>query len=223
MMHGIEGLIYRSDFEAAFDVGKRLAERYLANGTIGVEVLMDNPSWSIYAPSRTKDVDIADANVYFNNLGELFINRPLRAGDWYTLDIDRLTVGELEIEQALADCEGADDPAYAAALVLNRDLPLGIDSALYQQTYEDYCRGGNAVSARFRHLRLAEAAPGNTRLRRSPCRRDATWCPILCWKRRRGIACISRRPWRLWRALPGFRRAMWRAIWPFRTKTVNAS
>ena len=53
MMHGIEGLIYRSDFEAAFDVGKRLAERYLANGTIGVEVLMDNPSWSIYAPSRT--------------------------------------------------------------------------------------------------------------------------------------------------------------------------
>lgn len=136
MMHGIEGLIYRSDFEAAFDVGKRLAERYLANGTIGVEVLMDNPSWSIYAPSRTKDVDIADANVYFNNLGELFINRPLRAGDWYTLDIDRLTVGELEIEQALADCEGAADPAYAAALVLNRDLPLGIDSALYQQTYE---------------------------------------------------------------------------------------
>lgn len=136
MMHGIEGLIYRSDFEAAFDVGKKRAERYLASGTIEVEVLRDNSSWSIYAPSRTKDVDMADANVYFNNLGEMFINRPLHAGDRYTLDIDRLTVGELELEQVLAECEGADDSAYAAALVLNRDLPLGIDSALYQQTYD---------------------------------------------------------------------------------------
>ena len=136
MMHGIEGLIYRSDFEAAFDIGKKRAERYLASGTIGVEVLQDNPSWSIYAPSRTRDVDIADANVYFNNLGELFINRPLRAGDQYTLEIDWPTVGELTLAQALADCEEADDPAYAAALVLNRDLPLDIDSALYQQTYD---------------------------------------------------------------------------------------
>ena len=136
MLHGIEGLIYRSDFEAALDLGKKRAQRYLASGTIGVEVLQDNPSWSIYTPSRTKDVDIADANVYFNNLGEMFINRPLRAGDRYTLEIERFAANELELEQALADCEGADDPAYAAALVLNRDLPLGIDSALYQQTYD---------------------------------------------------------------------------------------
>ncbi len=136
MLHGIEGLIYRSDFEAALDLGKKRAQRYLASGTIGVEVLQDNPSWSIYTPSRTKDVDIADANVYFNNLGEMFINRPLRAGDRYTLEIERFAANEIELEQALADCEGADDPAYAAALVLNRDLPLGIDSALYQQTYD---------------------------------------------------------------------------------------
>ena len=136
MLHGIEGLIYRSDFETALDLGKKRAQRYLASGTIGVEVLQDNPSWSIYTPSRTKDVDIADANVYFNNLGEMFINRPLRAGDRYTLEIERFAANELELEQALADCEGADDPAYAAALVLNRDLPLGIDSALYQQTYD---------------------------------------------------------------------------------------
>lgn len=136
MMHGIEGLIYKSDFEAAFDIGKACAQRYLESATIGVEVLADNPSWSIYAPSRTSDVEMADANVYFNNLGELFINRPLRAGDRYTLEIDRVAVGELELEQALADCEQADDPGYAAALVLNRDLPSGIDSALCQQTYD---------------------------------------------------------------------------------------
>lgn len=183
---------------------------------------MDNPSWSIYAPSRTKDVDIADANVYFNNLGELFINRPLRAGDWYTLDIDRLTVGELEIEQALADCEGADDPAYAAALVLNRDLPLGIDSALYQQTYE-------IIAGAETPYQRASAICDWLKLRG-----EYTLTPEPCGGTRHGVLfCAGSaggvlRVFRVGhggygahcRASGG---AMWRAIWPFRTKTVNAS
>ncbi len=137
MLGGIEGRIYRSEYERTFDMDKSASSRFFEPSRIYVETLLDNPYWSLYAPNRTTQVRAADdVNVYFNNVGELFINRPLRAGDDYTIEYRSLALSEGELEKAISDCEGDNDDAYAYALLLNRDLPVGIEQELYSLTYD---------------------------------------------------------------------------------------
>ncbi len=137
MLGGIEGRIYRSEYERTFDTDKSASERFFSPSEISVKVLLDNPYWSLYAPNRTTGVSAKDdVNVYFNNVGELFINRPLSAGDKYDIEYLSLALTESELENAVSDCAGDPDDAYASALLLNRDLPVGIEQALYTLTYE---------------------------------------------------------------------------------------
>lgn len=137
MLGGIEGLVYRDEFERAFDLDKRALDEYFRTETVTVEVLADSSFWSIYSPNRTENVSLdGEVNAYYNNVGELFAGRPLAAGDRYELTVNVPDIPESSIADAIASVQGGKDGAYASVLLLNRDLPEGIEPELYTLTYE---------------------------------------------------------------------------------------
>ena len=134
MLGGLEGLIYRDEFEKAFDLDKSASEKYFEQREIAVEVLSNSDYWSLYTPGRTRNVTLSgDANVYYNNVGEMFASRPLQTGDSYT--ISAYLPGEQEIEKAIAACEGEKDRTYAGAALLYKDVPAGVEQELKELTY----------------------------------------------------------------------------------------
>lgn len=136
MMSGIEGLVYRSEFESAFDLNQKALKEFFRESEIRVKVLSDNPYWSIYAPNRVESVYFAgDANAYYNNIGEMFADRQLTEGDNYVLSVRMLDVSEDELESVLLQAAQNRDDNYKRMLIMNRDLPSGIETGLYTLTY----------------------------------------------------------------------------------------
>lgn len=137
MLSGIEGLVYRDEFDRAFDLDKESTDSFFRAETLTVDVLADNAFWSIYSPNRTESVTLdGEVSAYYNNVGELFAGRPLAAGDRYQLKVNVLDIPEDELARAIASQRGEKDGAYASVLLLNRDLPAGIEPELYALTYE---------------------------------------------------------------------------------------
>ncbi|MBQ5770780.1 MAG: hypothetical protein IIW08_06335, partial [Clostridia bacterium] len=96
MFSGFEKLIYKSEYERAMDLDKRDSDAYFEPAAIQVEMLSGTGFWTLYTPNRVTDVNVnTDAFVYFNNVGEMFINRPMREGDKFEIEYNRLkTDGE---------------------------------------------------------------------------------------------------------------------------------
>ena len=134
MMGGLEGLIYQDEYEKAFDLDKPAAQKYFTEQNISVEILLDSDFWSIYSPARTQSVTLdADANAYYNNVGEMFASRPLKAGDSYTLTA--LMPGDQNVKEAVEACAGEKDRAFAGVALLYRDVPAGVEQALKERTF----------------------------------------------------------------------------------------
>ena len=138
MLNGIEGLLYRNEFERSQDLDKKemLAADFSLR-TARVEILDEHPYWAVYSPARTRTVKTeSDFRVLYNNLGEIFASRRLRAGDVYELDYYSFRGSENELRTAVTQADKDKDEAYAAALLLNRDIPKNIDSRLFRLVYE---------------------------------------------------------------------------------------
>ncbi|MBQ4452706.1 MAG: transglutaminase domain-containing protein [Clostridia bacterium] len=138
MLGGIEGLLYRSEFELAQDLTKeRLLRADFALKTARVEVLDEHPYWSVYSPGRTRSVKaVSDFRVLYNNIGEVFSSRRLKAGDVYELEYYSFAGSDEDMRNAVISAANSDDDAYAAALLLNRDIPKSVDSRLFRLVYE---------------------------------------------------------------------------------------
>ena len=136
MFSGFEKLIYKSEFERAMDHDKKGLDRYFDKSVLNVKMLQDSQFWTLYTPNRVTDVKVGDdAFVYFNNVGELFINRQVRENDEFEIEYKRLSADKEEIERLIYSLAGKKDEGYTAALVLNKDLPSGIDQSIYELTY----------------------------------------------------------------------------------------
>lgn len=136
MFSGFEKLIYKSEYERAMDLGKRDTDAYFDEANIHVEMLSDTNFWTLYTPSRVTDVYVdTDAFVYFNNVGEMFINRPMRSGDKFRIEYDRLTAEGEEIPEIIRALSKEKDSGFKNASVINKDLPGNIDPIVYETTY----------------------------------------------------------------------------------------
>jgi len=136
MFSGIDRLIYKSEYENAFGLDKKAADAYLRSASVSIEVLSDSNYWTIYTPDRVTDVDVSDASaVYYNNVGEMFLNRSVQAGDWYVIDY-KIIKNDTDIPAMLSYLSGKEDAGYKTALVMNRDVPSGIDVSVYELVSE---------------------------------------------------------------------------------------
>lgn len=136
MFSGFEKLIYKSEFDRAMDHDKKDSDKWFEKATLDVKMLRESPYWTLYTPNRVTDVKVdTDAFVYFNNVGEIFINRQMKAGDAFRIEYEKLKISDDELADAIASCRNKKDAGYASAMVLNRDLPSGIDQSVYELTY----------------------------------------------------------------------------------------
>lgn len=132
MTSGLEGLIYASEYRRAMDLDTIGDNSAFTAKEATVRMLSDNDYWSLYTPSRTEKVTAAgDVNLYYNNLGEVFAARKLRTDDVYSFTYYAFDGSEADLRDAVNAAENGDDPAYAAVLAMNRDVPGGIDAGLY--------------------------------------------------------------------------------------------
>ncbi|MBQ3668418.1 MAG: transglutaminase domain-containing protein, partial [Clostridia bacterium] len=132
MTTGLEGRIYRSEYESAFDLDKtELLGSLFAHKTADVEILSDNQYWSIYTPNRTDNVSGDNIRVYYNNIGEMFASRQLTADDRYEISYYSFDGDELMLHEAVAGAAYRSDSAYQAARLLNLDVPEGVDARLF--------------------------------------------------------------------------------------------
>lgn len=136
MFSGFERLIYKSEYERAMDLDKRGSDDYFEDAVIEIEMLGDTDFWTLYAPNRVTDVNVnTDAFVYFNNVGEIFINRPMQEGDRFEIEYDRLKTDDADISDMVGDLMSHEDEGYKNAALLNKDLPENIDTNVYEITY----------------------------------------------------------------------------------------
>ncbi len=136
MFSGFEKLIYKSEYERAMDLDKRASDMYFDEATIEIEMLDDTNFWTLYTPNRVTDVNVdTDAFVYFNNVGEIFINRPMRSGDKFEIEYDRLNVNGEDAIKAIESLGANKDDGYKNAAVLNKSLPENIDNYVYETAY----------------------------------------------------------------------------------------
>ncbi len=136
MFSGFEKLIYKSEYERAMDLDKRDSNKYFEEDVIQIEMLNDTSFWTLYTPSRVTDVTVdTDAFVYFNNVGEMFINRPMRTGDKFEIEYDRLKAEGEDIPEMIRALSKEKDDGFKNASVLNKDLPGNIDPIVYETTY----------------------------------------------------------------------------------------
>lgn len=136
MFSGFEKLIYKSEYERAMDLDKKSSNAYFEDASFSVEMLDDTSFWTLYTPSRVTDVHVnTDAFVYFNNVGEIFINRQMRQGDAFEIEYVRLNVKEEEIPEMIRSLEKVKDDGYKNAFVLNKGLPEKIDGSVYETAY----------------------------------------------------------------------------------------
>ncbi len=136
MFSGFEKLIYKSEYERAMDLDKRDSEKYFEESNIKIEMLDDTNFWTLYTPNRVTDISVdTDAFVYFNNVGEVFINRPMRTGDKFEIEYDRLNVNGEDVVQMIDSLGSLKDEGYKNAAVLNKSLPDNIDNSVFETTY----------------------------------------------------------------------------------------
>jgi len=127
MMSGIEGLLYKDEFRRAFDTDKSSALEYSELKTASVTILGDNLYWAVYTPDRLQSIEFEqDVNLYYNNIGELFAARQLKQGDSYTFTY--YSAGDTAA--AVLACAEEKDSALASAILMNLEVPQGIDSRL---------------------------------------------------------------------------------------------
>ncbi|MBR4236786.1 MAG: transglutaminase domain-containing protein [Clostridia bacterium] len=132
MLTGLEGFVYKNEYEKAFDTDKDYALKYFDINTARVTMLDDNSYWAVYTPDRlTKISESGDYNLYYNNIGELFVSRQLKAGDEYTFESYVFSGDREEMRQAVVACKNRKDEAYSGAMLINRGLPENIDTRLY--------------------------------------------------------------------------------------------
>ncbi len=138
MMNGVEGLLYKSEYERAMDLDKTAALQSFVQTGVDVTLLDDgHPYWSLYSPGRTIDVSTeGDFRVFYNNLGEVFASRKLENGDSYHLDTWAFIGSEELLRETVIDCAGQPDEALKQVLLLNREVPDGVDPRLYALVYD---------------------------------------------------------------------------------------
>lgn len=102
---------------------------------VSVEMLDEGTS-TLFVPGRLKkfDMDLSTA-VYYNTAGEMFLSRPVEAGDAYRLRALLSVPGEA-LREAVAKGENAKDDAWQDALNHHTRLPDGIEGGVYALTME---------------------------------------------------------------------------------------
>ncbi|MBR6766737.1 MAG: transglutaminase domain-containing protein, partial [Clostridia bacterium] len=102
---------------------------------VSVEMLSDGTS-TLFVPARLEDfsMDLKNA-VYYNSAGEVFMARPVQAGDGYSLTAMNPVHGQQLSVAVEAAMEERDD-RYTEILAQHTVLPAGIDSAVYSLAVE---------------------------------------------------------------------------------------
>ena len=94
----------------------------------------DNLYWAVYTPNRTKSVE-SGLKIYYNNIGEMFASRRLEGGDAYTFEYWEYA-GENSISDAVDAAEEGKDDSWPFVILLNKDVPKGVDVRVYELTEE---------------------------------------------------------------------------------------
>ena len=102
---------------------------------VSVEMLDEGTS-TLFVPGRMRSfsMDLSTA-AYYNTAGEMFISRPVRAGDRYSLKALVPVMGA-GLRAAAACGEGANDDRYSEILAAHSALPAGVDERVYALTMQ---------------------------------------------------------------------------------------
>ncbi|MBR6008489.1 MAG: transglutaminase domain-containing protein, partial [Clostridia bacterium] len=138
MLSGIEGLLYRGEYEQAFDLDKSSEKAGFELRTASVDILGDNLYWAVYTPNRASGVE-SGLKVYYNNIGEMFASRRLEGGDSYAFDYWEYA-DEAGIADAINAAEDDKDDNWPFVILINRDVPAGVDVRVHELT-EQIVRG----------------------------------------------------------------------------------
>lgn len=131
MLSGLEGRLYKKEFNSIFDTDKETEPFIKKNAQ--VEILGDNLFWAVYTPDRILSVKTGDEyNLYYNNIGELFASRRLQEGDSYRFSYLSFENENYDLASSISAAEGKTDRDYSFVLMLNRDIPAGVEPELYE-------------------------------------------------------------------------------------------
>lgn len=129
--------LHREARNAAFGTNL-LAQRFqestvLDVGQVTVTMVAPNVS-SLFVPQRVQSLTVGgDLVAYFNDSGELFVNRDLEAGDTYTVTAALCLGGDAGLETLLDACASAGrDTAYSNILSVYTALPEQYQNPLYE-------------------------------------------------------------------------------------------
>lgn len=157
-------LTHRGVFNRVFDRDLPAPEDAFLETDVAVEILDEGTS-TLFVPCRVRDfsMDLSTA-VYYNTAGEMFLSRPVRAGDRYSLKalIPAMGAG---LRAAVERGETANDGRYSEILAAHSGLPAGIDERVYALTVQIT---GGAESPYDRAVAIADYLRRNMRYTLQP-------------------------------------------------------
>ncbi len=133
--------LHRSERARAFDSllpDGALAESNLLESCQVTVTMQSSGTTSLFVPQRVREVSVGgDLVPYFNDSGEVFVNRDLEAGDSYTVTAPLFVGGDAGVETLVsASASGADKAAYEAVASVYTLLPEHLQSQVYEKTWE---------------------------------------------------------------------------------------
>ena len=128
-------LTHASIRDRVFNPASPLARDAMIGTDVRVEMLGEGTS-TLFVPGRLErfDMDLSTA-VYYNTAGEMFLSRPVQAGDRYSLRALLAVPGDA-LREAVAKGESAKDDAWQDALNHHTRLPEGVEGGVYALTME---------------------------------------------------------------------------------------
>lgn len=132
--------LHRTERNHAFDgtlPRGTLAESSLLEARQITVTLHTSATTSLFVPQRVRELTVGgDLVPYFNDSGEIFVNRDLQPDDSYTVTAPLCEGGDPGLETIVNACAAADDPNYAAIANVYTLLPEHLQSQVYGKTRE---------------------------------------------------------------------------------------
>lgn len=133
--------LHRQERAKAFDTqlpGGALAESNLMESCQVTVTMQSTGTTSLFVPQRVREVSVGgDLVPYFNDSGEVFVNRDLEMGDSYTVTAPLFVGGDAGVE-TLVNASASEEArsAYETVAAVYTLLPEHLQSQVYEKTWE---------------------------------------------------------------------------------------
>ncbi len=133
--------LHRQERARAFDSllpRGALAESNLMESSQVTVTMQTTGTTSLFVPQRVREVSTGgDLVAYFNDSGEVFVNRDLEMGDSYTVTAPLFVGGDAGVETLVsASASEETRAAYEAVAAVYTLLPEHLQSQVYEKTWE---------------------------------------------------------------------------------------